>query len=279
MLTVIDHTEHGWDLRYRKHGRVNGARTYSEDIVDYHIPLWQQYTEGLDVTVGTCGRLLRFDTSGDIAVQYLHEYPYKDSLDNFHVVHRHLRDQFQRVIFVTAYKSLALQGTLAGYEVWHVPMAVVVEDIKPIWANPSEHRGAKAAAYYGNIINGKAPAFREFHKILAEHGWGLTTVSGPQMDCWHELTKYDYVVAVGRCALEAGALGRKVMFMGAQFGGIVTNEEERMIQLDTNCNGRVITFDREVTACLDSWDSAVPFTNDIVRATRRLEGYLAALGA
>lgn len=279
MFTVIDHTEQSWATRYKKHGRENGAATYSRKIAEHHIPLWKEYTQGLDVTIGTCGKLTHYDGHGDLAVQYLHEYSYSNPLGDIQLIHRNLRDKFQRVIFVSAYKSLVMNATLAGYEVWHLPMAVDTASITPVWSSPGEHRGHHAAAYFGNLVQSKANRFRDLHGAFRAHGWGLTHITGPQMDCWHELTKYDYVVAVGRCALEAGALGRKVMIVGAEFGGIVTSEAERLIQLDTNCNGRVITFDRDLNACLDSWDSAVPFTNDVAHAKRRLKEYLETLSA
>jgi hypothetical protein len=157
-------------------------------------------------------------------------------------------------------------------------MAVDTSRITPVYSKPQEHKGNRSAAYFGNLINGKVNTFKTLNKEFQHRGWALTHIQGPQLDCWHELTKYDYVVAVGRCALEAMSLGKKVMIVGAEFGGIITNETEFAIQRDTNFNGRVVTFDRELSACLTAWDySLTGITVPVEYATQILEGYCAAL--
>jgi hypothetical protein len=274
-LTVIDHTEQRWQYRYRKHGRENGASTYSKEIVAEHVPIWAESLSPFDATISTCPRMLNMDhLQGDLAVQYLHTYPYKEGLHNINLIDKHLKQAFDRRIYVTAYKSLAAQGILAGYEVWHVPMAIDTSRVNPMKPLPQEHRGERAAVYYGNLLGSKVDPFKKLKDEFQENGWSLVRVNGPQRDCWHELLKFNYGVGVGRCALEMGHLGLRVMIHGAGFGGIVTNEFERKMQLDTNCNGRITTFDREVKACLAAWDLAIPFTNDVHDVLSILDTYL-----
>lgn len=278
ILTVVDHTEQRWAYRHRKINRENGASTYSKEIVEYHLPLWKHYLSDIDATVGTCPRMLNMEhLGGDLAVQYLHTYRYKEGLHDMKMIDAQLSRSFSRRIYVTAYKSLAVQARLYGYEAIHLPMAIDTALVEPVRPRPEEHRGERSAAYYGNILGGKVNPFKELRAEFLFYGWSLTQISGPQRDSWHELLKFDYGVGVGRCALEMGYLGLKVMISGNGFGGIVTSEAEKKTQLDTNSNARVCTFDREISSCLAAWDSALPYTLDVKEVLPILEEYLKTL--
>jgi hypothetical protein len=270
---VIDHTEHRWQYRYKLHGRENGASTYSKEIVEYHVPLWSQYTRGLDVVLSSCPRMINMDVSGDLAVQYFHEYTYKNPLENAELVQRALSNRFERIIYVVSYKSLAAQMSANGYESWFVPMAIDTERIQVPQRLPS--KGDRVAAYFGNLVDRKAVIFRSLNKTFKEHGWTLDHITGPQSKSWQDLTQYQYGVGVGRCAQEMMHLGLKVMIAGSEFGGIITNEAEWLAQRDTNFNGRVITFDRDPVACINSWEHSISHrVYDVHDALTELESHL-----
>lgn len=277
-LVVVDHTEDRWSKRYRSSNRENGASTYSREIVQHHIPLWQAALSEYSAVISTCPRLLNTELMGDIAVQYLHTYPYGNALHNIQVIDRDLRMRFGRRIYITAYRSLHVQALAAGFETWHIPMAVDESLICPVPSVPQQHYGERSAAYFGNLLGTKTDPFIKLRREFHENGWGLIRVEGKQMDAWHELTKFDYGVGVGRCALEMMSLGLKVMISGSQFGGIMTNEQEFNVQRDTNFNGRVTTFDREVKSCLAAWDSSIQgVTVPVPYAVSILETYLHTL--
>lgn len=277
-LTVIDHTEQRWQYRYRTHGRENGASTYSKEIVEHHIPLWADAVKGLDTVISTCPRMLNMDIEGDLAVQYLHTYSYKEGLHNIRLIDKQLQRTFQKRIFVTAYRSLAIQANNAGYETWHVPMAIDPSKINPVVAD--QKKGERTAAYFGNLLGNKVDSYAKLKIEFQKNGWALDRVAGPQRDSWHELTKYDYGVGVGRCALEMLHLGLRVMISGAHFGGIMMDSHDFEVQRNTNFNGRTVTFDREIQACISAWNLSIKdVTVDIPYATEVLAEYLAALGA
>ncbi len=280
-LQVIDHTEPRWQERYRTHGRQNGAATYSHDIVQHHVPLWRAHTASMDVVLSSCPRMLNMpELRGDLAVQYLHEYRYGAGMSRVKEIQGQLKYQFSRVIFVTSYKSLATQINAegAGFEAVFVPMAIDTAKVLSVSRMPD--RGEKVAAYFGNILGAKQPRYRDLVKIFTANGWSLEHVKGPQYTAWQDLTGFRYGVGVGRCAQEMLYLGLKTMISGQEFGGIITNEHEWLAQRDTNFNGRVVTFDRDPVACLNSWDLSISHRAvDVADAMVILEEHLQRLFA
>lgn len=275
MLDVIDHTEPNWLNLYLQKDRENGASTYSKDIIKYQVPVWKEYTKNLKGVISTCPLLVncQIKLCGDLAVQYFHTYPYLEPLQQAKEVSYALRG-YNRIIFVTTYRAQHLQLSSAGFESMWIPMTI--EPVAPTeYLKPIE---GKHAAYWGNITRPKTALFDLLEYEFAQEGWELHHVKGSQKSSWKELTKYTYGVGVGRCALEMLSLELKVMIAGSKFGGLITNEEEYKIQSYSNFNGRVITFDRSILACLRAWSlSEVRFQSGPEVAVEALHKHLRSI--
>lgn len=110
--------------------------------------------------------------------------------------------------------------------------------------------------YFGNVTPAKRKHFDAMRRAFVKTGWKLDVITEPdQVKALRTLRRYSYGVGVGRCALEMMALDMRVMLSGAKFGGIITNHDEWAVQSSQNFNGRVITYDRSVLACVAAWDT------------------------
>lgn len=263
---MVDHTEPGWAARYsRSHvrqGRENGAATYSREIVAHHIPVWRQVLPAGSV-VASCPLLTGLDVRGEVAVQYLHTYSYLDPLGQAREVAGWMAGRCSRLVFVTAYRSLALRLEAAGFEALFVPMSIDVDRVRAHASVPEHEHGR--AVYFGNVTRSKVVEHRRTVGILEARGWVVDVLSDgclngrklTQGEAWRQVSRYRYGIGVGRCALEMQALGLRVLVSGAEFGGLATTEGEWLAQRATNWNGRVVTFDRDPGACVDAWPSAL----------------------
>jgi hypothetical protein len=264
VLTVVDHTEPSWASRYAAKGRENGAATYSRDIVRWHVPVWERLLPEGSV-VSTCPLLTSGDWSSPVVVQYLHSYQYVDPLGPAWEVVGHLGALAGRIVFVTAYRSLAARLRLAGMEALHVPMAIDADAVRASVGDVGERYDGRRVVYFGNVTRHKRALFAELRRVFERRGWRFDVVSESRFDgqpvtqaeAWRILARYRYGIGVGRCALEMMALGLRVMVAGAEFGGLITTEDEWRTQWATNLNGRVVTFDRDVGACVDAFEHAM----------------------
>lgn len=247
-LTLFDHTERVWSSRYMRHGRENGAATYSRELVRHQAHLWADIAE--DVTVSTCPLLSHVpdQRGGDVAVQYLHTYTYSNPAEQAEVVAREVGHMYQRIVFVSAYVPLVHRLRMQGFEAVYVPMTIDTEQVLPY--RTTARRDDREIAYFGNITGAKLPIFNRLRRIAAGHGLELVHVKGSQREAWEELATYRHGVGVGRCALEMLALGLRVMIAGERFGGIMTSPGDFDAQRAVNLNGRVLTYDRDGDACL-----------------------------
>lgn len=263
MLTVIDHTEPDWRAAYVKKGRENGAATYSRQIVEHHLPVWERLVPDGTV-ISTCPVLSSVEVEGPLAVQYLHTYSYVEPLRQAELVVKNLDGRVDRVVFVTAYRSLHAQLVLAGFEALFVPMTV---DPGPVRAARSTEAPlvGRRVLYFGNVTRPKTRLLNELKRTLEPRGWYVDVCSEGWLDgyrlsqrqAWEAASRYRYGIGVGRCALEMMALGLKVMVAGAEFGGLITTPDEWAVQQATNLNGRVTTFDRNIGACVEAFDLAI----------------------
>lgn len=257
-LRVIDHTDEWWSHRKQKTGRENGANTYSRDIGTHHVGRWAKLAHDQEVVVSTAPPLVVHDVGAvDLVVQYLHTYDYSAPLLTPRRVWAALRAQgVRRVLFVAAYRPLVNALNEAGFEAVYVPMRVDVDWIRHRAGTERVTRiGAGRAVYFGNVTPAKRKHFDAMRRAFVKTGWKLDVLTEPdQTKALRRIKSYSYGVGVGRCALEMMALDVRVMLSGAKFGGIITNADEWAVQSSQNFNGRVITYDRTVAACVDAWD-------------------------
>lgn len=264
---VIDHNETRWAARFNRKHHTNGAATYSREIVEHHIPVWQQLLPE-DAVISTCPLMTGMNVSGSVAVQYLHTYSYADPLKQIRQVYDNQTLRFDRVIFVTSYKALYERAKRVGYDAVYVPMVVDPDPVRRMAVPEDRRYGSKRALYFGNVTAPKLPEYLAITKTFADAGWTVDLVSKnkfgsqpvTQEDSWRIASRYRYGIGVGRCALEMMALGLKVMISGAHFGGLITTPEELSVQQGTNFNGRVTTFDRDYLACIENMDISLDLT-------------------
>lgn len=259
-ITVIDHTDEWWSTRKTRTGRENGANTYSRDIVTHHVGRWAKLGHDRDVVVSTAPPLVAHEVDPvDLAIQYLHTYDYADPIDLPARIAEALTSQgVGRVLFVAAYRPLVNILNAAGLEAVYVPMRVDVDWIRHragAGAVEVPRIGRGRAVYFGNVTAPKKRHFDAMRVAFAKTGWKLDVVNTPdQARALRQVNGYTYGLGVGRCALEMMGLGLRVMLSGAKFGGIITNASEWDVQSSQNFNGRVITYDRSVLACVEGWD-------------------------
>lgn len=285
-MQVIDHTNEQWNLRYTRHGRENGAATYSRELVKYHIPIWKKLAADTIVVSTTPLITSRSDYGIDEAatmlVQYLHRYPYEDPTVDVKRVVKAMGDT--PVLFVVAYQNYAAVLKSLGYKVLYLPMTIDSRAVRK-YATNKKAQGKKTFAYFGNLLHGKQQIYTQIKHELISRGYSVDTfadnkynnspITLTQQEIWERLSEYEYGIGVGRCALEMYALGLKVLVIGGQYGGIVTNRTEFASQLATNFNGRVITFDRELQSCLAVIDQSATFTSDIHETLPLIENEIA----
>lgn len=270
MITLFDHNEPNWHAKYSARGRENGAATYSREIVKYQYSVYEEMFKNQEVIISTCALLSDVDQSqmpqyADIAFQYLHSYPYGDGLaqarkvvEHFEDVRNPKRTMVDHVVFVTAYKPLHDRLVAHGYQALFLPMTV---DTSVLPARKEEKKyGSKNIVYFGNVTNVKEGTFIQLQKAFKRRGWSFNYISNgklagiypiTQHQAWERINDYSYGIGVGRCALEMMAMGLKTMIAGPYFGGIMTNEFDFSQQQLVNMNGRIVTFDREIDACID----------------------------
>lgn len=284
-MLVFDHNEPRWNKRYMRRGRENGAATYSREIVKFQVPLWKKQLrahkiKSKDVVISTCPLLSQVEDipEGKHVIQYLHTYRYDNPVGDARDVLDNLVNP-KSVVFVTAYKGLCHQLNRRGIRAIFVPMTI---DSEAVLAAAVEKMGyGKRVVYFGNVTGAKESTYQQVVKELRRRAWTVDTISSgklngviplTQEEAWARISQYDYGIGVGRCALEMMALGLKVIVSGQEFGGLVVSTGDFVAQTSTNFNGRVITFNRDIAACVDCFDdSLVGLSNDIQSLTPTIE--------
>lgn len=243
-MIVYDHTHPLWRVRYERHGRTNGAYTYSQDICRWHLPVWEKLL-GEGESVATCGIV------PGATVQYLHERTQASLCPD-------------TKLFVTTYKDLA--DALGARGLW-LPNTIDV-DILPT------HRPVKDWVYYGNLIGAKQKPVERLKKI----GFDIVSGVASQSEALHRVSQYRYGIGVGRCALEMMAMGMKVLIFGKDLGGLILSSDDFDRQREANFNANVITgagsLDQAIAGIDASLTPACTFqaTMDDIKA-RIVEGW------
>jgi len=281
-MIVFDHTYPLWNAQRTK---TNGAFTYSKDIVKNYLPVLQQkeIDQNIKILVSTATQLNKctFDFVDDIdlAVQFLHKYPYgeptekkqiQDVLDWLKV-----RKFNGRTIFVSSYQAYVdkINKWFAGQaEAVFIPMTVDMSGYDTNKQKISRHENR--VIWFGNSYADKNKYLNTVAQWLVRSGCHLDIIQNgaynystpieSHSQMYDILSQYKYGIGVGRCAIEMIELGLNVVVCGQHFGGAITDTYDYQAQVKNNFNGRTITYDREISTCLD-WlvntkECAVPFS-------------------
>lgn len=266
-MQLIDHTDENWRRRYRS---INGAYTYSQDLVRYQVPRWREVLGGRDI-LSTCPRFSDVAEAGDrrLALQYLHSYHYYRPVESILDLKARIPFRYERLIFLTAYEAFERELTMAGLEAVYVPMSIDVEEVR---RHQLPRREERRILWFGNITMKKKGVFRAAreaaHRANLQFDWisherfnGVRRVT--QEEALAIASQYRYGIAVGRCALELLALGVKTVIAGQRFGGLMTNNSELGRQRATNMNGRIVTFSAHWDECLANIEQSITISTDI----------------
>lgn len=279
-MILVDHTEPRWQNRYvRTHaaaGRENGAATYSRELVKYQVPVIEDWLKnnGLSGVVSTCPLLSQTGEPPmekcDVAIQYLHTYTREDPTREARHVVAFTGSRAKRTIFITSYKILEYELAAAGFDVLYIPASVDVGQVRAAAAGVEKH-GEKRVIYFGNATPARAKMAETLRSAFNRLGWQFDIISRglfngreivDQKTAWRKIAAYEYGIGVGRCALEMGALGLKVMVAGSRFGGIITSEHQWWEKLEANLSGANVTFSHDPRVCIRHFDKALIHTFD-----------------
>jgi hypothetical protein len=169
---------------------------------------------------------------------------------------KNLPFQTRRLIFITAYKRYEFELRRAGYEARFIPMAIDVDAVQRL--DLGVERDPEKIIWFGNVKSNKRSTFQAVKLQAAKAGFDFVHISGSkfyskmltQVEAWKIIARYKYAAAVGRCALEAYALGLKVLIAGRGIGGLVLDNEDLVLQTNTNFNARYSTYSSELDKCL-----------------------------
>lgn len=265
-MQVVDHTHHSWVHRVT---RINGAVTYSQDLVKFQIPKWAELLGPNDI-ISTCPKFSETRIAGqfDTAIQYLHTYPYTNDVGSIKTLINQIAFKYKRIIFITAYKEFETKLNKAGIRAVFAPMAINAAKLREHKHNPIY--GDKNILWFGNFNIYKRPVFTMLQRRCRQLGLTFDyianeTYNGVITKQPHPIiAQYKYGIAVGRCALEMQAIGLKVFIAGREIGGLITNPGEYLLQQQTNMNGRINTYSSDPIKCIRDIDLSIVKSNDIM---------------
>lgn len=252
---------------------INGASLYSLDILKYQVPYWNEILNKNDV-LSTCPLLHTTNLEGsyNTVIQYLHTYGFVNPVEELKQNLRNCRFKYKNFIFITAYKEFEQRLRQGGLKAVYIPMSIDVKNVRQYTAPKTK---SNSIIYFGNISDVKIPVFLNLksqceyagmqfdyisYSVLNDNG---NLLSREQM--LELISSYKYGIGVGRCFQEMCALDIKALIAGRQIGGLITNTLEFQKQLETNMNGRVITFSDKIDECLANLDNTILGTNDITQ--------------
>lgn len=255
-MHLFDHNTSTW----RQHPeRINGAVTYSIDIVKYQVPEWKKIlgpNDLLSTAPPPC--TINIPHKINTAVIYLHSWPINEDMWTF-------QSRFvlpaKNIIYITAYKKYCKILRKYGHKAVYIPMSIDTEAVQQ-YAQPKSRDGF---IYYGNIMQVKQSTYRKIKRKCTDLKIPLDTISHNLYNgepVTHEealsiVSTYNYGIGVGRCALEMHALGLKTMIAGRRLGGLITNDDEYIKQQEVNMNSRIITYSDQIEKCLLDIDKSI----------------------
>lgn len=261
---VYDDTEQDWKTRHRRINRTNGAKTYTQEIVKYQLPLWKKYLETASISTTNVITRIRDFIPNDINIQYLHTYPLTDPLLQVKTI----VDKIPNTLFVVSYRALHEAITDAGYRSIFIPMTIDADTLPQVdKTKPNNH-----IIYYGNITKEKTATYQTVKQFFEDKGWTVDTISAnrfnngkllSQRECLEIVGQYHYGIAVGRCYMEASAMGVKCLIAGNSIGGYVSSKTDHQKQVDTNYNARYFTKSDDLETIYKNISKIKPYYEDI----------------
>jgi hypothetical protein len=231
--------------------------------------LGDEYSDRLNV-VSTCPVLCRVrpkelmdnpEHKFGCIVQYLHSYPYNNPLGVVEDSLKAFQDKCEELVFVVAYAAYAEE--INRYSEQHTKGTKIRAIFQPMKINdePLKYRSNESKGYeglhvvwFGNIYRNKGALYGDTIRFCMEKNINLHVISDgkyrrpngkatiiTQKDAWRVIQSVGRVMAVGRCYLEAIALGCKAIVVGQKYGGYVRSMEDFEAQHSTNFNGRIVT--------------------------------------
>lgn len=266
-MKVLDHTDPEWSRRVT---RINGALTYSKDLVKYQLPKWEDVLTEDDV-ISTCPKFSDSSLMGvyNVAVQYLHSYPYYGAVQHVERILWNKKFRCEKLIFVTAYKQFERELEAAGLNAVYVPMAIDTDALTQYKAEKTEEN---KIIYFGNIVHNKLRVYNHLKRYCQMAGYAVDLISHSlyngvwtisREEALAKIATYKYGIGVGRCAQELMTLGVKTIVAGQKFGGIITSPEDYKEQLRTNINGRIVTHVDNMQTCIDDIEKSKCYSNNI----------------
>lgn len=257
-MQLITHEHPSWAERKRFE---NGAATYSRDIVASQQRHFERSLGDRSIIISTCPLLSTIPTrtlaynDPELIIQYMHTFPYENPVQYVKkVIARSAYKDESKWLFVVAYRAYSDLLNANGLKSSFVPMMIDTSILPPA-VNDIDR-----AIWFGNIYSTKQEMFDEIRANFKRAGIKLSVITKgmlnskhpvTQQEAWELISRYRYGVGVGRCALEMFSMGLKVLVAGAEFGGLVMNEDHHRAQEATNYNGRIITWNRSIPQCID----------------------------
>jgi len=258
---------------------TNGAETYSRDLVLHQIPNWERLLSERDV-VSTCPRftsVARPRRKYRLAVQYLHTFPHAGALRYVRKIDRVMQVRATSLIFVSAYEAYARQIAGHGMRAAFVPMAIDVDRVTGFRADAIY--GFERILWFGNLYAAKGHTFEAVRAACERRGICLDVLTKnhlnghfvPPEKTLSVVARYSATIAVGRCALEAYALGLRVLIAGNGVGGIVLTPKDVQRQRLTNFNARYFTFSNNIDECLEALPDSLTNLRFDIKETNHAE--------
>lgn len=249
MLDIIDHNNHPtWTPVYKRLNRENGAKTYSEDIIKFYVPVFEKHFEhnrqkNLLITVNNA-----WDTVYSKYKQiflFVHERGINEEIRQIRLNDLKLfnkKNKHAKVWFIVWSQQQCEELTANNLNAIYLPMAIDTQKFIKYRDYPKFYDNR--IIYFGNIIGKKIKPFNELWKVCRRKGFGLDSISQNTYNngffklnkpaIYKLISRYKYGVGVGRSAQEMSAMGLKVFCYG--YGdSLLPNEKNREKILSQNC--------------------------------------------
>lgn len=277
MITVYDHENSPiWSAIYKdkfaRLGKTNGAYTYSQEIVKYHIPVMKKVLEQYQLffnnpTIITVGNSYDIQDIGgtDLFINYLHEKLGRD-------LERVKKSLILPIphIFITGRIEVKEELNKRGIPCIWLPMSVDINYLNQYKKEDNERYNTRVI-FFGNKYFNKKLTYRHWKKLLNQKGIALDSICNniyykqkigidklTREEIISVLCDYKYAIASGRCALECLALGVKTIISGEKMGGLIMNDQDFHKQSLCNLVARgVNTFSEDFETCWENIDNSI----------------------